>query len=180
MSLSLIQFEIPTSGDFFYGVLKQGVSQDQVFKALQSDSQNIESASNAVQSLLDMSYTFSGYNDFIALSESDKCGYLYAVDYYRDIVGVQKINGGLGGVSSADRNDSNVFETAYTIADYSFSSELFASTAFMPGEFITGVVLPMFEFAASCSIVLALLSVTFASLGVRMLRRIIGAFGRGR
>lgn len=180
MSLSLIQFETPASGDFFYGVLKQGVTQDQIFKALQSDPVNIDGASSAVQSLLDTSYTFSDYMDFVALSDSADCGALYAVDYYKDIVGVQTINGGFGGISGADRDNTNTFETTYIIADYTFSSELFASTDFMPSEFLTRVVSPMFEFLASNAVVLALLAVTFFGLGVRILRRVVGALGRGR
>lgn len=139
MALSLIQFEIPTSGDFFYGVLKQGVTQDQIFKALQSDPVNIEGAAKAVKDLLDTSYEFEDYLDFTKFSDSSECGALYAVDYYKDTVGVQKINNGLGGVSASDRGDSNTVETVYIISDYEFSSELFASTDFMPNEFLTAL-----------------------------------------
>lgn len=180
MALSLIQFQNPTDDAFFYGVLKSGVTQDQVFKALQSDPVNIDGASDALQGFLDTSYTFSDYLEFVSLSDGNDCGTLYAVDYYRDIVGIQKINDGFGGVVGSDRNDSNTVETAYTIADYTFSSELFASTDFMPSEFLTGVVSPMFEFASTNSVVLCLLAVTFMTLGVRILRRVIGSLGRGR
>lgn len=48
------------------------------------------------------------------------------------------------------------------------------------GSFITGVVTPVAEFCTTNGIALAFLSVTFASLGVRILRRSISAFGRGR
>lgn len=48
------------------------------------------------------------------------------------------------------------------------------------GSFITGVVTPVANFCTSNEIALAFLSVTFAGLGVRLVRRTIGAFGRGR
>lgn len=47
-------------------------------------------------------------------------------------------------------------------------------------SFITGVLTPVTEFCSTNSIVLALLSATFITLGVRIVRRVIGAFGRGR
>ena len=48
------------------------------------------------------------------------------------------------------------------------------------GSFITGVLTPVANFCTSNEICLAFLGVTFAGLGVRILRRTIGAFGRGR
>ena len=180
MALSLIQFQSPADNAFFYGVLKQGVSQDQIFKALQSDPVNIDEPSEILRGFLYISYTFSDYLDFISFSNGEDCGTLYAVNYYSDIVGVQKINNGLGGVSVSDRDDTNTVETVYTIADYTFSSEIFASPNFMPGEFLTGVVSPLFAFASTNLVVLALLSVTFVKFGTQILRRVVGAFGRGR
>lgn len=43
-----------------------------------------------------------------------------------------------------------------------------------------GVVSSVFNTCASNSICLAFLTVTFVGLGVRMVKRLIGAFGRGR
>lgn len=180
MALSVIQFQAPLDDAFFYGVLKSGVTQDQIFKALQSDPVNIDGAADALQGFLDTSYTFSNYLEFASYCDGTDIGILYAVDYYRDFVGVQKINGGMGGIAASDRNDTNSVEMGYTIADYTFSSELFASADFMPNKFLTGVVLPMFEFAFNNAVVLCLLAVTFVTLGVRILRRVIGALGRGR
>lgn len=48
------------------------------------------------------------------------------------------------------------------------------------GKFVEGVLKPVTEVCTTNEIALAFLSVTFAGLGVRMLRRVIGAFGRGR
>lgn len=48
------------------------------------------------------------------------------------------------------------------------------------GSFITGVLKPVADFCTESEIALAFLAVTFAGLGVRILRRTIGAFGRGR
>lgn len=47
-------------------------------------------------------------------------------------------------------------------------------------SFTTGVLAPVTDVCTSNPIALAFLSVTFAGLGVRILRRVIGAFGRGR
>lgn len=180
MALSLIQFQTPTDDAFFYGVLKEGITRDQIFKALRSDDVNIDSSHDIIQGFLDTDYTFSDYYDFIKFEDDENVGTLYQVDYYHDIVTVQSINGGLGGLSLSERNDTNTVNTAYTIADYTFSSELFASADFMPVEFLTGVVSPMFEFAANNAVVLCLLASTFITLGVRILRRVVGALGRGR
>ena len=46
--------------------------------------------------------------------------------------------------------------------------------------FITGILLPVANFCTSNGICLAFLTVTFVGLGIRILRRAIGAFGRGR
>ena len=48
------------------------------------------------------------------------------------------------------------------------------------GNFISGVVTPVATEVSQNEIALAFLAVTFTTLGVRMLRRIISAFGRGR
>ena len=48
------------------------------------------------------------------------------------------------------------------------------------GSFIKNVLTPVGTFCTSNEICLAFLSVTFVGLGVRLLRRAIGAFGRGR
>lgn len=47
-------------------------------------------------------------------------------------------------------------------------------------SFTTGVLTPITTVCTSNPIALAFLSVTFVGLGVRILRRVIGAFGRGR
>ena len=47
-------------------------------------------------------------------------------------------------------------------------------------SFVSGVLIPVADFCANSEIALAFLAVTFAGLGVRILRRSIGAFGRGR
>lgn len=48
------------------------------------------------------------------------------------------------------------------------------------GSFITNVLTPVGTFCTSNEICLAFLSVKFVGLGVLLLRRAIGAFGRGR
>lgn len=48
------------------------------------------------------------------------------------------------------------------------------------GSFIENVVTPVGTFCANNQICLAFLSVTFVGLGIRLLRRAISAFGRGR
>lgn len=48
------------------------------------------------------------------------------------------------------------------------------------GSFVTGVLTPVAEFCTKSEVPLAFLAVTFVGLGVRMLRKTIGAFGRGR
>ena len=45
--------------------------------------------------------------------------------------------------------------------------------------FISGILVPVANFCTSNGICLAFLTVTFVSLGVRILRKSIGAFGRG-
>lgn len=47
-------------------------------------------------------------------------------------------------------------------------------------SFISGVLTPVATFCTQSEVPLAFLSVTFLALGVRMLRKTIGAFGRGR
>lgn len=48
------------------------------------------------------------------------------------------------------------------------------------GSFISGVLTPVSEFCTKSEVALAFLTVTFVGFGVRVLRRTIGAFGRGR
>lgn len=48
------------------------------------------------------------------------------------------------------------------------------------GSFITGVFTPVLNVVADSEIALAFLSVSFFFLGIRGVRRTIGAFGRGR
>lgn len=48
------------------------------------------------------------------------------------------------------------------------------------GSFIEGIVTPVLNLCSTNEICLAFLSVTFIGLGVRLTRRVIGAFGRGR
>lgn len=48
------------------------------------------------------------------------------------------------------------------------------------GKFVSGVLQPVTTVCTTNEIALAFLSVTFAGLGVRLLRRVINAFGRGR
>lgn len=47
-------------------------------------------------------------------------------------------------------------------------------------SFVSGVLTPVTTVCTTNPIALAFLSVTFVGLGVRILRRVIGAFGRGR
>lgn len=47
-------------------------------------------------------------------------------------------------------------------------------------SFISGVLTPIGEYCVNSEICLAFLAVCFAALGVRVLRRSVGAFGRGR
>lgn len=180
MALSLIQFDYTDQDVHFYGVLKPGVTQDQIFSILQSEPSSYSTVCEPLIDLLDSEYSFSDYANFVYLSQSEDTGVNYYVNFDLNICSVQTVNNGLGGIAEDDRNDSNSSTFEYFIPNYKVFSSFFASTGFMPGEFLTGVVSPMFEFAASCSIVLALLSVTFTSLGVRILRHIVVAFGRGR
>lgn len=46
-------------------------------------------------------------------------------------------------------------------------------------SFVSGVLTPLADFCANSEISLAFLAVTFATLGVRILCRTFGAFGRG-
>lgn len=46
--------------------------------------------------------------------------------------------------------------------------------------FISGILIPVASFCTSNGICLAFLTVTFVGLGVRILRRTVSAFGRGR
>lgn len=48
------------------------------------------------------------------------------------------------------------------------------------GSFISGVLTPVGDYCFNSEICLAFLAVTFVTLGVRFLRRSVGAFGRGR
>lgn len=48
------------------------------------------------------------------------------------------------------------------------------------GSFITGVVTPVMDVCTKSEICLAFLACTFVGIGVRNVRRLIGAFGRGR
>lgn len=47
-------------------------------------------------------------------------------------------------------------------------------------SFITGVVTPVLNMCSTNGVALAFLSVSFAGLGVRLVRKTISAFGRGR
>lgn len=47
-------------------------------------------------------------------------------------------------------------------------------------SFISGVLVPVANFCTQSEVPLAFLSVTLLVLGIRILRRTIGAFGRGR
>lgn len=46
-------------------------------------------------------------------------------------------------------------------------------------SFVSGVLTPVATFCTQTEVPLAFLAVTFVGLGVRMLRKTIGAFGRG-
>lgn len=48
------------------------------------------------------------------------------------------------------------------------------------GSFITGIFTPVMEVCSTSEIALAFLSISFFFLGVRGVRKTIGAFGRGR
>lgn len=48
------------------------------------------------------------------------------------------------------------------------------------GSFISGVVTPVINVCSNSEICLAFLACTFVGIGVRNVRRLIGAFGRGR
>ncbi len=47
-------------------------------------------------------------------------------------------------------------------------------------SFVSGILVPVATFCTQSEVPLAFLSVTFLGLGVRMLRKTISAFGRGR
>lgn len=47
-------------------------------------------------------------------------------------------------------------------------------------SFITGVVTPVMTLCTTSEICLAFLACTFVGIGVRNVRRLVGAFGRGR
>lgn len=60
------------------------------------------------------------------------------------------------------------------------SSDMWETIGNGASSFVTNVLTPVGTFCTSNEICLAFLSVTFVGLGVRLLRRAIGAFGRGR
>lgn len=60
------------------------------------------------------------------------------------------------------------------------TSSMWSTITTGAGEFITGIVSPVLNVCASNAIVLLFLSVTFISRGVSVIRKMIGAFGRGR
>ena len=47
-------------------------------------------------------------------------------------------------------------------------------------SFVSGVLTPVFDLCSTNGICLAFLSVTFLGLGVKLVRKVISAFGRGR
>lgn len=47
-------------------------------------------------------------------------------------------------------------------------------------EFVDGVLTPVFNVCSTNGICLAFLSVTFVGLGVKLIRKVISAFGRGK
>lgn len=180
MALSLIQFDYYDQDIRFYGVLKPGVTQDQIFSILQTKPGSYNTVCKPLIDLLDPEYSFSDYADFVYLSQSEDTGFEYYVNYDLNVCSVKTINNGLGGIVEDDRDNSNSSTIEYFIPNYKVSSALFASADFMPGEFLTGVVSPMLKFASTNAVILCLLAVTFMTLGVRILRRIVGSLGRGR
>lgn len=60
------------------------------------------------------------------------------------------------------------------------TADMWATLTTGVGTFINGILLPVASFCTSNGICLAFLTVTFVGLGVRILRRSINAFGRGR
>lgn len=71
-------------------------------------------------------------------------------------------------------------ETGGTVAVEGGGSSMWEKITSGVGNFISGVVTPVASEVSQNEIALAFLAVTFTTLGVRMLRRIISAFGRGR
>lgn len=66
-----------------------------------------------------------------------------------------------------------------TLDNYMFETVMeFITTGV--GKFISGVFAPVLDFCSTNWVALAFLSVTFAGLGVRLVRKTITAFGRGR
>lgn len=84
---------------------------------------------------------------------------------------------------SVDTFVDEVYGDRYTpvpVDPVSSSGEAVASIGSGAGSFISGVLSPLGDFCLNSEICLAFLAVSFAALGGRLLRRSVGAFGRGR
>lgn len=66
-----------------------------------------------------------------------------------------------------------------TLDNYMFETVMeFITTGV--SKFMSGVFVPVLDFCSTNGVALAFLSVTFAGLGVRLVRKTISSFGRGR
>lgn len=176
MALSLFQFDIDEDildYEGVFGVLQEGITQDQVFYILQNDP-------DSIVNYFDPAYSGISYFEYLDLSYGADVGYIYTGSVGLDVCDVQIINNGLGGLTYSERNDENCVQDYIMISSYEFSSELYANPSFRPATVLSGVVAPVFSFASTNALILALLAVTFVGLGVRVLRRVSRSLGRGR
>ncbi len=60
------------------------------------------------------------------------------------------------------------------------TSSMWSTITTGASSFITGIITPVMNLCASNPIILLFLSASFVTLGVKSVRRMIGAFGRGR
>lgn len=60
------------------------------------------------------------------------------------------------------------------------SSEMWTTVTTGASNFVTGVVTPAMNLIGSNAICLMFLSVSFTFLGIKAVRRVVGALGRGR
>lgn len=82
--------------------------------------------------------------------------------------------GAMAPVAFAENQEAGIITNPVQTAD------MWATLTGGVSTFINGILLPVASFCTSNGICLAFLTVTFVGLGVRILRRSISAFGRGR
>lgn len=172
MALIAIDYSYAGGGQYFYGVISD-LSPEQVNNILASDPLSIED-------YFDTSYDFD-WSSFREFTDGDQIGYYYYIDEDTDFVEVNIINGGKGGIASADRNSSeNVVTEAFSLSMLLYNDSLYASIDFRPVTFLSKVVAPVSSWIMQDVLLLAFLSVTFVSFGIRAFGKAARSLGRGR